>query len=135
MGLDMLATSITQVLPRFIGDRFQKLKAYVLRMANRRILQKRKEHMLETIEMQAGRMRFDFLDRLNKGKQKIREEMLRRIEATVSSISAAIEKGLSLRARSEKEMTARLSLLSDRLLQLDEIREDLASLRTEANNL
>lgn len=135
VGLDMLATSITQVLPRFIGDRFQKLKAYVLRMANRRILQKRKEHMLETIEMQAGRLRFDFLDRLNKGKQKIREEMLRRIEATVSSISAAIEKGLSLRARSEKEMTARLSLLSDRLLQLDEIREDLASLRSDANNL
>ena len=135
VGLEMLATSITQVLPRFIGDRFQKLKAYVLRTANRRILRKRKEHMFETIDMQSGRMRFDFLDRLNKGARKFRQEMLNRIEATVEGISSAMEKGMSLRARSEKEMTHRLSLLSDRLMKLDGIREELATIRSDADRL
>jgi GTPase Era involved in 16S rRNA processing len=135
VGLDMLASSITHVLPGLVGNRFRRLKAYLFRMANRRILNKRKEHMYETINMQAGRVRYDFIERLNKGKQKLRQEMLRRMEATVEGISQAMEKGMHQRSQSEKEMKERLSALSDGLIKMDAIREELTDIKAEAAGL
>ena len=60
VGLDMLADSLTQVFPKYVSNRFQRLKGYLFRKANSMIITKRKRHMLEVIEMQAGRMRHDF---------------------------------------------------------------------------
>jgi len=135
VGLDMLASSITHVLPGLVGNRFGKLKAYLFRMANRRILSKRREHMHETIDMQAGRVRYDFVERFNKGKQKFRQEMLRRMEATVDGISQAMERGIYQRSQSEKEMLERLSALSDGLIKMDAIREELTDIKAEAAGL
>lgn len=102
VGLDMLATSLTQVLPGLVSSRFQKIRAYLFRVAHRRIFKKRKEHMLQTIDMQAGRMRFDFMDRLNKGTMGFRQEMLQKIEATVQGIALAMEQGMNQRSRGER---------------------------------
>lgn len=111
VGLDMLASSLTEVVPGLVSGRFARLKAYLFRMANRRILLQRKEHMLQTIDMQAGRIRYDFVERLDKSKKRFRREMLDRIDATVTGIDAAVSKGMSIRSRGEREAQERLSLL------------------------
>ena len=102
VGLDLLTDSLTQVFPRYVSNRFQKLKAYLFRKANRMILRKRKQHMLEAIEMQAGRMRHDFIERLRRSKQKFHREMVGKMRATLEGISTALEKGMKQRAQGEE---------------------------------
>ena len=135
VGLDMLATSLTQVLPGLVSSRFQKIRAYLFRVAHRRIFRKRKEHMLQTIDMQAGRMRFDFMERLNRGTLGFRQEMLQKIDATVQGIALAMEKGMNQRSRGEKEMERRLSALAEELMKLDEVRDELIGTRETANRM
>ena len=107
VGLDLLTDSLTQVFPHYISNRFEKLKAYLFGKANRMILRKRKRHMLEAIEMQAGRMRHDFIERLNRSRQKFRHEMVGNMRATLEGISTALEKGMKQRVQGETELVQR----------------------------
>jgi len=115
VGLDMLTDSVTQVLPGFIMKRFAKFRAYMFGVANRFILNKRKRHMVETIDVQAGRIRFDFVNRLEKGKAQFQREILRRVDATVDAVAQAVEKGKSERRRGEEEVRVRSRFLDERI--------------------
>ncbi len=106
VGLDMLTDSLTQVFPKYVSNRFQKLRSYLFRQANRMILSKRKRHMLEVIEMQAGRMRHDFIARLDESSQEFRREMGRKMRATLEGISTAMENGMKQRAQGEEGASA-----------------------------
>ncbi|GKT07941.1 dynamin family protein [Desulforhabdus sp. TSK] len=128
VGLDLLTDSLTQVLPGYISSRFEKVKAYVFRVANRLIFNKRKQHMLETIDMQAGRMRADFLRRLTRGKHAFRRQILERIDATMEGISLAIEKGMDARTRGEREAALQGKLLSEKMEHLEKLRHQLAGM-------
>ncbi|NSW87073.1 MAG: hypothetical protein HPY84_12215 [Syntrophobacteraceae bacterium] len=132
VGLDMLAVSLTQVVPGYIGNRFQRLKAYVFNLANRMIVSKRKRHMIETIDMQAGRIRFDFVDRLNRSKLKFRSGIMKNIEATVEGIGSAIEKGMELKSRSEEGAAEMREALLEGLGQVDELRGEVESIKEAA---
>ncbi|GLI35809.1 dynamin family protein [Desulforhabdus amnigena] len=125
VGLDLLTDSLTQVLPGYISKRFEKFRAYVFRLANRMIFNKRKRHMLETIEMQAGRMRSDFLTRLNRGKHGFRKEVLQRIDAMVDGISGAIEKGMDAKTRGEKQSEEIKKVLMEKLQAVEEGKKKL----------
>ena len=74
----MLADSLTQVVPGYISGKwkFQRLRDWAIRTANKIILNKRKRHMLEMIEMQAGRLRSDFIDRLNRSASRFRSRII-----------------------------------------------------------
>ena len=135
VGLDMLATSLTHVLPRLVHSRFKRLKAYLFRMAYRRIHDKQKEQMLELIDMQAGRIRYDFVERLNKSKLEFRRQMLQKLEATVEGIAGAIEKGMRQRARGKEEVEARRTVLFGGLQRIDEIRNEVLSIRERAGKM
>jgi GTPase SAR1 family protein len=135
VGLDMLESSITHVLPRLVGNRFEKIKAFLFRMGRERILTKRKQQMLESVEMQSGRMRYDFLERLDRSKTRFVKEMTRKMDATIENIGAAVEKGLELRARGEKEAEERRSELASKWSRLEEIRNDIAEIRDSADLL
>jgi len=115
VGLDMLTDSVTQVLPGFIMKRFAKFRAYMFGVANRFILNKRKRHMVETIDVQAGRIRFDFVNRLEKGKAQFQREILGRVDATVDAVAQAVEKGKSERRRGEEEVRVRSRFLDERI--------------------
>lgn len=132
VGLDMLAVSLTQVVPGYIGNRFQRLKAYVFNLANRMIVSKRKRHMIETIDMQAGRIRFDFVDRLNRSKLKFRSGIMKNIEATVEGIGSAIEKGMELKSRSEEGAAEMKAALLEGLGQVEELRGEVESIKEAA---
>jgi GTP-binding protein EngB required for normal cell division len=129
VGLDMLTDSLTQVLPRYVSRRFQKLKSYLFRKANSMIVRKRKRQMLEIIEMQAGRIRHDFIARLNESKQKFHGEMVRKMRSTLDGISTALEKGMKQRVQGEEELVRRQAILSQELLKIGELRDQLLHIR------
>jgi GTPase SAR1 family protein len=129
VGLDMLADSLTQVFPNYISDRFKRLKTFLFRKANSIILGKRRRHMLELIEMQAGRMRHDFISRLSDSKQRFHREMVQKMRWTLDGIAAALEKGMKQRACGEQELQLRQSALSLELPEMDELRDKLLAVR------
>ncbi|MGV8074405.1 MAG: dynamin family protein [Syntrophobacteraceae bacterium] len=134
VGLEMLASSLTQVAPGLVSSRFKKIKAYVLKLANGLIFTKSKEHMLQAIEMQSGRMRFDFVERIKKSKQSFRRVMLERIDATVDGLSAAIEKGVNRKAEDQKQADERYRVLLDDLHKLNDITAELLCIREAMGN-
>lgn len=117
VGLEIITSSVTLALPRFIGEKI--------------ILRKMKEYLHRVITMQLARIGSDFEERLDKSKLDFRWEMLQRIEATIEGISAAIEKGMAQRSRSEKEATGRKEQVAEILGLIDAIKDRLVKLREE----
>lgn len=135
VGLDMLAESLTQVAPKYISGRFKRFRDWAYRTANRMILSKRKRHMLEAIEMQAGRLRYDFIERLNKSAFSFRSEMLKKMESVSDGIAQAIRRGMDLRTKGEAEAIRLEAALSARLSEMERIRSELLRARESAENL
>lgn len=118
VGLDMLAASLTLNLPRFLGSRI--------------VFKKMKEYTLQMIDMQGGRVRFDFTERLDKSKLDFRWEMLQRIEATIEGISTAIQKGLNEKNRGEKKAEEKKKTLQETLRRIEEIKTSLLKIKDSA---
>ena len=129
VGLDMLADSLTQVFPKYISQRFQKLKSFLFRKADSLIIRKRKRHMLEMIEKQAGRMRHAFIVRLTESTQRFRHEMVERMRATLEGIGSALENGVNQRIRGEEELLRRQTALTQELLKMRKTSEKLMHIR------
>lgn len=115
VGLEMLASSLTLALPKFIGERI--------------IMKKMKEYLLQVIDVQSGRVRYDFAERMDKSRLEFRWEMLQKIEATIEGISTAIEKGMNQRSRGEKEVEERKQVLSGMMQKLNKINERLTEIK------
>jgi GTPase SAR1 family protein len=131
VGLDMLSDSLTQVIPGYISGKwkFQRLRDWAVRTANRIILNKRKQHMLEMIEMQAGRLRSDFIDRLNRSASRFRSRIIGNMDAVSGGISRAIESGMDLRLKGEEEAARKRSRLAERFAAMEPIRVELSQIR------
>jgi len=117
--LELLRTSFTLSLPKFVGDKI--------------ILKKMKEFMLEMIDTQGGRVRYDFAERLDKSKLDFRWEMLQRLEATIEGISTAIEKGLSQKSKGEKAVEDRKAVLTKNEKEMNEVKEKLIQLQKQVS--
>jgi GTPase SAR1 family protein len=118
--LELLRTSFTLSLPKFLGDKI--------------ILKKMKEFMLEMIDTQGGRVRYDFAERLDKSKLDFRWEMLQRIEATIEGISKAIEKGMSQKSKGEKAVEERKAVLLEEEKRMNEIKDKLVHVRQQVSS-
>ncbi len=121
VGIEILASTITLALPKFIGDRL--------------ILKKMKEFLNKAVSMQCGRIGYDFERRLDKSRLDFRWEMLRRIDATIEGISASLEKGITLRAKSEQDIQARKNELDKIIKKLNQIKAGLIRIRTIADGV
>jgi GTPase SAR1 family protein len=117
VGLEMLAGTLTLALPKFIGEKI--------------ILKKMKEYMLQVIDVQSGRVRYDFAERLDKSKLDFRWEMLQKIDATIEGIETAIKKGMSKREMGEKEVEERKRIIHETMQKLDSLKERLNRIKTE----
>jgi len=93
VALEMLTSSITWSLPRFISGKI--------------IFKKAREYLKEMIEMQGGRIRWDFVKRLDRSTLEFRQEMLQRIEHTIRGIRSAIDKGMDEKTRGEDAVKRR----------------------------
>lgn len=129
VGLEMLITSLTQVVPGLVMQRFQKLRETLFRWARKRIFDSRKAKMLRTIDMQSGQVRHHFLDRLQRAKQAFGREMMVQIDVAMDGIVGAVERGLEKRAMSEKEVAERQALLVEEIEKLGGIQGELHRIR------
>ncbi len=118
VGLEMLAGTLTLVLPKFIGDRI--------------IMKKMKEYLLQVVDIQSGRVRYDFAERLDKSKLDFRWEMLQKIDATIEGIEAAIKKGMSQRERGEKEVEERKKIICETMEKIDSLKDRLNRIKAES---
>ncbi len=136
VGLDMLTDSLTQVVPAYISGKwkFKRLRDWAIRTANKIILNKRKHHMLEMIEMQAGRIRSDFLGRLSSGASRFRLRIIGNMDSAAGAIARAIESGMDLRLKGETEAAGIQSSLGERLAGMERIRSELVQIREELKN-
>jgi len=97
-ALRMLTDSLVTMLPGALGH------SLILRHARKRAA--------DLAEIQSGRLRHDFEERIKKSVRDFRREMLGRIEATIAGIEAAIEKGRALRMKGEGEAASRQAELA-----------------------
>jgi len=103
-GLKQLTNSLVPLLPRVLGSRL------ILRDARRRAT--------DLADMQAGRLRHDFDERLRDNVRSFRQDLLQRIERTLQGIEAAIEQGRAMRVRGETEAAARREELTATLSRI-----------------
>ena len=117
-GFALVSGTSSQSLS-FVGDRI--------------ILKKMKAYLLEMIDTQGGRLRFDFAERLDRGKLDFRWEMFQRLEATVKGISSAIEKGMSRKEKGEQAVGERRAVLSETEDRMNEIRKRLIEIQQQVS--
>jgi small GTP-binding protein len=115
--LEVLSKSFTLSLPKFVGDKI--------------ILKKMKDYLLEMLDTQGGRVRYDFVERLDKSKLDFRWEMFERIEATIKGISSAIEKGLNQKSKGEKAVEERKAVLTKNEKEMNEVKKKLIQLQKQ----
>lgn len=89
VGLETITSSVVLAFPKLIGDRL--------------IVGRMRKVAADSVEIQAGRIRYDFEERLKKNLQDFCRQLLSRIDATIAGIETAIDSGLTLRDRGDAE--------------------------------
>jgi ribosome biogenesis GTPase A len=108
VGLQMLTSSLSFALPRALGARL------VLRRAQR--------YAVERADMQAGRIRYDFAQRLQESVREFRSAVLDRLEQTLDGIEAAVQAAHTLRSRGENALAEHRVRLAGEAQSLEEVR-------------
>lgn len=94
-GLATLSSALVTMLPALLSVRL--------------VLRRRRNVAVELVEMQAGRIRYDFEQRVLKSAQDARQRMTERIESALAGLDAAIANGIEAQRRGEAEVSAALS--------------------------
>ncbi|NOY65672.1 MAG: hypothetical protein GXO97_09825 [Nitrospirae bacterium] len=102
--IEMLGDALTSLMPKFISNRI--------------VYKNMKKYLLEMIERQSGRIRWDFVDRLQKSRLEFRWQMLGRINETIKGIREAIQKGIEYRRKSREELARRQQEIEEELDKL-----------------
>ncbi len=110
----MLTTSLLLTLPKFVGD------SLVLRQGLR--------YGRELADTQAGRVRYNFAQRLDKSMREFRGAMLQRLDATLGGIEAAVKKGVETGAAGTAQAERRAAELGAELERLGRLAEQLRGL-------
>jgi GTPase SAR1 family protein len=117
VGIEIVASSLTLLLPKFIGDKI--------------IFKKIKEYLQRVIDLQSARAGNDFEARLDKSKLAFRWEMSQRIEATLEGISKAIEKGMTQKSKGEQAVEEQKAILIEAEKKMYETNKKLLQIRQE----
>ncbi len=107
-----------------LSDSFVRLLPGVL--AHPIILRHARQRAADLVDMQSGRLRHDFEERIRKSVSDVRHEMLERIEATIAGIEFAIGKGRALRMQGEGKAASRRNALSAALTRIQILEGRLA---------
>jgi hypothetical protein len=84
----------------------------------------------DLVEMQAGRIRHDWSQRLEKSCQLFRQQLVAQIDAVIMGIESAIERAIAIRSQGEAEAATRGHGLARKLEQADTIeRRALAAVK------
>jgi septin family protein len=112
--IEMLGDALTSLLPKFISNRI--------------VYKNMKKYLLEMIERQSGRIRWDFVDRLQKSRLEFRWQMLGRIDETIKGIREAIHRGIEYRRKSQKELIRRQKEIEEELDKLYNVKNRIVEI-------
>lgn len=129
VALELLAHSATIMLPRMVSSRFSKLKSFLIDFANRTILGKAREQMLQSINSQSGRFRYYFVERLNKSKTSFYKSIMDKLSVTIAGLDSALDQGLQLRSKGEEQVGLRQIMLESQLQHIDRVYQELLGMR------
>ncbi|MCX7792796.1 MAG: hypothetical protein N2257_00100 [Thermodesulfovibrionales bacterium] len=90
-----------------------------------------KEYLHQVIDIQSGRIRYDFAERLDRSKLNFRLEMIQRIEATIEGIETAIKKGMAERQKGEEEVENRKAILMEMADKIKDLEGRLEVIKKE----
>lgn len=113
-SLEILRTSALFALPKALGDRW--------------VLKRIRALALEYADMQAGRVRYDFAQRLERGARDFKRSIAAEIEATVTGVEAAVTKGARRGEAAAQEVAQREQALTPALGRLGEAQARLSAL-------
>jgi len=111
VGLEMLVSGVRLALPGEIGRRL--------------VLKAMRDFAEEAVNRQLGRVRHDFIQRLERSKKDFGWEIQKRVSMAVDGIESAVKKGIELRAKSQSEVEARTHVLSSMIESIDAISEKI----------
>ena len=80
------------------------------------------------MDKNAGRIRYDFLERIEKSLRKFSDELFSKINATLTGIESALERALPEREAGEEKVTHAMSNLKEHADVLTRIRGSLGQL-------
>jgi GTPase SAR1 family protein len=129
VALEILADSVTVMLPRLFGEKFQKLKNHLIAFGKRAIFGKVRERMHQMIDMQSGRIRYTFGERLNESKAAFYKDMMNRLDATIKGLNTALDHAVRQRALGGDQVVGRQETLDRELKQLDRAYQELLDIR------
>ena len=116
-SLTIMTTSLLHTLPKFLGD------ALILKAAQK--------YGRELADTQAGRVRYDFAQRLDKSMREFKTNMLERIDATQTSIEAAVKKGIETGTKDADQANEHTRELAAELAGLKTLSAQLQPLTSE----
>ncbi|MEO6823116.1 MAG: hypothetical protein ABI167_00010 [Nitrosospira sp.] len=120
MSLKTITSSFILALPKFLGDSL--------------ILKEAVKFGHDMADTQAGRVRYDFAQRLEKSMRNFRVDMLGRIDATLENIETAIKKGAEIGMADEQVAKARTAELNIQLEALGSLAISLDDIQERAEN-
>lgn len=103
----LLTASLLRWLPGFIAH------PLMLRQARQRAA--------DLVEVQAGRLRHDFEERIKASTEEFRQAMLERLDATIGGIEVAVAKGVVARRAGAEVTSSRLAVLQAVLMDIDRL--------------
>lgn len=118
-SMRLMTTSLIHALPKLLGDRL--------------ILRNARIYARELANTQAGRVRYDFAQHLDKSMYTFEKEMRERLTVAVEHIEAAVNKGLKLAAGNAKEADAAEKRFTTRLQALNTLVEKIKTSITKEN--
>ena len=113
VSLEIMSMSAMFALPKAIGDRL--------------VLRRIRRFAQEYAELQSGRLRYDFAQRLERSGREFKTAIMDRIEVTVAGVEAAVTKGTRMRQSAAQETQARMRALTHALQILQETQAQLTT--------
>jgi ribosome biogenesis GTPase A len=120
-AIELIGLSVRFALPKFITKGI--------------ILKRMKDTVSGRFERHCGRVRYDLVRRVEETSRNFKKTLNEKIELTVSTIREALNRAMALKDRSEKEVSRTLSTLSDRLSNVEEIRNKLFAFQKEVSEM
>lgn len=109
VGLEMLVSGVTFALPGVVGKKL--------------ILRSMKGFIQEAVDRQSGRVRHDFVRRLQRSGRDFGWEVEKRVDVAVEGIEAAVKKGMDLKVKSEEEVAERRRVLLELTEKINDLSE------------
>ncbi len=116
--IEVLGDALTLLMPRFLSKRI--------------VHRNMKKYLLEMIDRQAGRIRWSFVERLQKSRLEFRWQMLGRIDEAIKGIREAVQKGIESRKRGAEEAKRQEKEVGDELDRLYSLRDSALRIKEQA---